>query len=146
MSRQSSSDVITKIEIPEYEQEEVFAVLEHIYTGNFTKPEPYDLISWIKFWRAAKKFEVKGMVKECLKNVPDDLIEEKMADHRLPTQSRMKQCTVCFEKLMEPLLCLIPCGHTDTCSNCIEVIQRGNETEKCPICRQAFMSVNKVYF
>ena len=111
-------------------KEEVFSILEQIYTGNFTRPGPKDLWSWVKLWRAAKKFEMQEIAEECWKHVPEYFIKKVVADHCQPTNKKMKQCAVCFVELKEPLHCLIPCGHTATCLNCIEEIQRGDDFQK----------------
>ena len=130
---------IPEIEIPDCELEEVFAVLKLIYTGNFTRPGPTDGKYWVRLWKAAKKFQMKEFAKECWIHIPNELIEEIVSDHGQRSKKKMKECAVCFKKLNKPLHCLIPCGHTDTCLNCIEEIQMAsNGSNICSMCRQAF--------
>ena len=94
---------------------------------------------------SCKIFEMEDLAGECWEYVPEHLIKEVAKSFPSGVPKKIKQCAVCFKELMEHILCLIPCGHTDTCSDCIEKIQNQEDFQKCPICQSDITNVYRVF-
>lgn len=58
----------------------------------------------------------------------------------IPVDSTHVICAVCLEPVSE-LTALIPCGHTQTCKECVSKLS----SKICPICKSKFKSQMKVY-
>ena len=139
------TDQISEIDIAECERREVGLILDLLYTGTFKRPGPTDGESWFKLWKAAKKFELEDFADECWEYIPNRLIKEMAESFPLEVPKKIKQCAVCLKELMEHILCLFTCGHTNTCSDCIEKIRNQDGFQKCPICQSDITNVCRVY-
>lgn len=60
-----------------------------------------------------------------------------------PSNSRLNECTVCYEKPVDAVL--YTCGHMCLCYDCAKELWRGKGDGHCPICRATIRDVIRTY-
>ena len=87
----------------------------------------------------AKNILEKDLILQLLDHMEDDVFDagviKALADER--------KCSICFQVLRSPFQCLVPCGHSTTCADCLRKVR--SRDSKCPMCRKDITDVHLAY-